>query len=310
VGVLADKDTDARIYHPKKNIRSEGDNDKCVEAFFASGFSLLDTANYEQWFDAHSIVSVSESGLYKGPKNIADYVSFTKNKELLDYYEIIANEAESFIPLLTIVANRNDCVLTYASVATMATTDVISNGGVSLSMDVLVGARLKFSIVDATTILVHRNDLYFPRSFSNFFWGEAIRSKKTAKRNCKIMMNSCSSTFESNCYTKEHIDECVNDMLALPGVDSDGAVDGKSMACRTLHAALDDGGNKDQCQRISFDPRYDVDCQLKCQETANLTAEDLFLPEELELFATFSDMLKLGPKQWKSPGSVISLPEE
>jgi hypothetical protein len=139
---------------------------------------------------------------------------------------------------------------------------------------------------------------YYPRPFMKHLFGEVLYTEEVAERNCQILNDSCSSTFEDNCY--EEISACVDEMRALPGVASDGAIDGKVMSCRTLHGsfAVD---NNDHCPHMSFAPQYDVACNVKCQESKSTSDDEVFLQEELAYFAAFSQAIGLGLDQYKTP---------
>ena len=114
-------------------------------------------------------------------------------------------------------------------------------------------------------------------------------------------MDSCSSTFfDYNCFDESEFTACVDEMLEMPGAEENGSVDGKSMSCRTLHAAFA-ATNSKHCPHMSFAPQYDNECKLKCQESANSSYDDLFLQTELDYFAAFSKAVGLGEDQFASP---------
>jgi hypothetical protein len=115
-------------------------------------------------------------------------------------------------------------------------------------------------------------------------FGEVLYTEEVAERNCQILNDSFSSTFEDNCY--EEIGACVDEMLALPGAASDGAsIDGKVVSCRTLHGSFD-VDNNDHCPHMSFAPQYDVACNVKCQESKSTPDDEVFL--QVTYFAAFS----------------------
>jgi len=93
--------------------------------------------------------------MFKGDDGIAQYVNFLQNKDILDKFEL----AETSSSVLEIIAEDDECVLTVAYVASVATNAANSNDKLSVTMDVVVGLRTKFSTIDAATIRVHRNDL-------------------------------------------------------------------------------------------------------------------------------------------------------
>jgi len=133
------------------------------------------------------------------------------------------------------------------------------------------------------------------------YFGEVLHTREMAERNCKILMNSCTSTFlDYNCFDENELTACIDEMLAMPGAEANGAIDGKSMSCRTLHGAFA-ATNSNHCPHMSFAPRYDNECNRKCQETKNRSYDELFLPEELAYFADFSRTAGLGDDQFASP---------
>jgi hypothetical protein len=143
---------------------------------------------------------------------------------------------------------------------------------------------------------------YYPRAFFNFLFGEILRTPQVAERNCKILKDSCSSTFEDNCYAE--LGTCVDEMFALPAVAIDGAIDGKVISCRTLHGSFA-ATNEAHCPHMSFDPQYDPECNVKCQESNSLPDTEMFLDDELAYFAAFSQAIGLGEDQWVSPSIFL-----
>jgi len=136
-------------------------------------------------------------------------------------------------------------------------------------------------------------------------FGEVLHTEEVAERNCQILNDSCSSTFEDNCY--EEIGACVDEMLALPGAENDGAIDGKVMSCRTLHGSFAVDNNA-HCPHMSFAPQYDVACKVKCQESKSSPDDEMFSEEELAYFAAFSDAIGLGPDQFQTPSILLGAP--
>ena len=157
-----DRDPDDLIYLPRKTSKSDVNVDnvsQCRSAYVESKFSLFDTSNYDQWYAAESIMLVSDLGMFRGYNEIAQYANFLQNKDILDKFELIKSSVtNSSSPFLDIIADGDECVLTVAFVASVATNTIFSNDP-SVTMDVIVGLRTKFSILDETNILVHRNDL-------------------------------------------------------------------------------------------------------------------------------------------------------
>ena len=67
------------------------------------------------------------------------------------------------------------------------------------------------------------------------------------------MMESCAVEFSENCYSAMNVDDCVIDMLALPGADRRGNVDGKTFGCRTFYSTFVEK-DSEVCPSISHQP--------------------------------------------------------
>ena len=281
----------------------------CQLALVNSGFYFLDTTQYDQWFGDESILFLSETGFYKGAKDIAEYAAFVNNDYLSEYY-VQPSIATQYIPLSVV---DNECTFSVMAVNSMVTNpDVIGRSEEAVSIDTVGGMRWKFSITDREnvtnpqTIRMHRVEVYYPPGFVSFLFGEKLATRGTAEYICDAMINNCASIFQlTNGYSS--IDECAEDLLNLPGSEDD-YIDGKSMGCRALHAAFA-ATNKKHCPHISTAPVYDENCFLKCQESKNHAVEDFFLPEELQLYADYSkQQAGLGETQWVSPSIYHPLP--
>jgi hypothetical protein len=57
---------------------------------------------------------------------------------------------------------------------------------------------------------------------------------------------------------------------------------------------------------MSFDPQYDPECNVKCQESNSLPDTEMFLDDELAYFAAFSQAIGLGEDQWVSPSIFLN----
>ena len=150
---------------PTKDIASLDDVMTCAYALAASGFNFFDIPNYNLWFDDDSILSLASTGLYKGVSNIAEYVNFVNAKDILDSYVRTKSGKDvggEFPPLLPIVANGSDCVLTFAVANTMVTNPAATPSTGAVSVDTTVGFRIQFSILEptaSTSIYVGRIEL-------------------------------------------------------------------------------------------------------------------------------------------------------
>jgi len=267
---------------------------RCGAAIQISGFNFFDPDNYDKWFDDASILYLKETGHYQGPENIAEYAKFV-DSELFEYYYSTVEAAG--IPL---VADGDTCVVSAASVNSMAVKEEYSSVEGDPSVDSIVGFRISFTITspELSTINISNIHLYYPPGFIQYMFDDVLGGEAVARRTCNILETTCSDTFyEKNCYDK--VDECVNDVMTLPRTDG-GNIDGKTFGCRTLHADFASVNDK-HCPHISFLPEYDVNCFLKCQETANNVLADAFHPIELGFYKSVAVSGGIGEAEFVSP---------
>lgn len=104
------------------------------------------------------------------------------------------------------------------------------------------------------------------------------------------MTDSCTFISDANCYSD--VKDCELDMLAIPRIGKYGNADQKNMACRTFYASL---ASKDvnQCQHISWEPKFDADCNMRCQDTKHYRKKSIsnyFGKEENNFFKEFSKL--------------------
>lgn len=267
---------------------------RCGAAILTAGFDFFDLDNYDKWFDDASILYLKETGYYQGPENISEYVRFVFS-ELFEYYY----KSSPLVPL-PLVADGDTCVISFATVNSMAVKEEYSSVEGDPSADTIVGYRVSFTITspDLSTVNISNIHLYYPPGFLQFLFDDVLGGEAVARRTCNILETACSDTFyEKNCYNK--VDECFNDVMTLPRTDGDN-IDGKTMGCRTLHADFASVNDK-HCPHISFLPEYDVNCFLKCQETANNVLADVFHPMELGLYKSVAVSAGIGEAEFVSP---------
>ncbi|GFH60367.1 hypothetical protein CTEN210_16843 [Chaetoceros tenuissimus] len=295
----ADYDADPEPLHYRpKMTKTDVTNSVCRAAYIESSYSLFDSEVNDDIYSDTSELVASDLGLFKGLNEIQRYVGFFKDSTLFDI-SFTSTRSGEFDNILNIYSDENECVLTHAFVATMRTKAATD----PQTMDVVIGVRTKFSIIEPGKISIRRNDVFVPRTFSKFFWGEALHTREIAFRNCNIMTESCAVEFRDNCYSIMNVDDCVIDMLALPGADRRGNVDGKSFGCRTFYSTFV-GEDSEVCPSISYQPKFTSDCKLKCQNSSKLKNREMFLKEELDFFQDFSAFVGLGEDKWTSPSII------
>ena len=99
------------------------------------------------------------------------------------------------------------------------------------------------------------------------------------------MENACPDTYNSNGKMKKR--ECTKKLNTLP-ILTYGRFDGYDQACRILHATIAEKNDK-HCPHISFEPQVDSEGFIKCQDSAGISAGDLF---DAVHFSSFDDFMQ------------------
>jgi hypothetical protein len=298
VGVDTDLKPDFPEFMDPRLLQFQQDAGRCLLALENSGFDFGDP-NIGKWLGDDSILNLPETGYYVGAENIVEYVGFLASPY---FGRLPYGSGHGGTQGIPISADGNECTFLFVSITTFHMNPVYT-GKDALSYDTTVGVRLKFTVTDASpepqTIKMNRMEVYYPRNFLEAIF-EDLYTDKVAGFICENMKNKCDSVFTTdNSYTS--IDQCVEEILCLVPAAGNGAnLDGKSMGCRAIHGAFA-ADNNNHCPHISFVPKYDEGCFLKCQESKGVSAQDFFLPQELEFFAKYSSEYGLGGEQWGSP---------
>jgi hypothetical protein len=297
-------DTDTSILKPAfpqfmdpTDLKFQQDAMRCGVALLNSGFALYDIPNYSKWYEDDSVLHLPEVGQYVGIEAIAEYVGFIFSP----YASVIYNPTPELNQDIPISADGNECTFLSMGVQSTHTNPAIT-GEDTVSIDTVVAIRSTFTITDPSTvnpqtIKMNKTDVYYPKPFLVVFF-EALYTNGVARFVCEIMKNNCNSVFATdNCYNS--VDQCVEEMLSLPSSE-EGNGDGKSFGCRLIHASFA-AMNMSHCPHISFVPKYDESCYLKCQESKGHSSQDFFHPQELAMFENYSESVGLGVNQFVSP---------
>lgn len=59
----------------------------CMTALKNSGFSLMETDKYKNWFDETSVLELSQTGTFIGPETIEEYVNFVLASQYFHVYK-------------------------------------------------------------------------------------------------------------------------------------------------------------------------------------------------------------------------------
>lgn len=163
-----DADPDTLHYRPKMT-KTDVLNSVCRAEYIESGYSLFDSEVSDDIYSDTSELVASDLGIFKGLNEIQRYVEFFKYSP---FFEITfsTTRSDEFDNILDVYSDENECVSTHVFVATMRTKAEYSDE-TSLTMDVVIGVRTKFSIIEPGKILIRRNDVV-----SVFEWDRLLYS--------------------------------------------------------------------------------------------------------------------------------------
>jgi hypothetical protein len=149
------------------------------------------------------------------------------------------------------------------------------------------GERLRFVYKpDLKSVTVVQQDIYLPSAFWGIMVTEQINSTKYTMDICETLETLCPIYWERDGFTSQG--ECVARMSALPitTVNERGLVtmDANSTGCRSIHTNLARESPDMHCPHISYSPQEDINGNIKCSESNNLSPRDFFTEGDLALF--------------------------
>ena len=127
--------------------------------------------------------------------------------------------------------------------------------------------------------------VYYTPSATSFLFNEVLNTSEIKNYICETMENACPDIYNLNGKMKKK--ECTKKLKNLP-VLTDGHFSGYNQGCRILHATFAEKNDK-HCPHISFEPQVDSEGFLKCQDSAGISAGDLF---DAVHFASFDDFMQ------------------
>jgi len=90
----------------------------------------------------------------------------------------------------------------------------------------------------------------------------------------------------------------------MPAIDSNGCMEGLSQGCCALNSVFTKTNSKHCPRYISFTPVQDEHGRIKCQNTGNILASDLFTSDEFTMFKEFCMSIGVDPTK----GHIIVIP--
>ena len=261
-------------------------NIECFIKFFFLNFDPNNFDQYDTYFQNDTIMELAQTGQYSGPDGIKEYVRFTN----ADYSPYLATGPIDRQDTISFEGYENgQCIFLaiYHTVSSLDPTYAASN----------VAFRWEFMLkifFDYGDNYISRINVFFSDPFVTTFFTNFLDTDQTRQFVCDTRTGpSCSGILEEDNDTV-NATSCREQLQALPLLDDGAHADGKSQACRALHAVFA-AVNPEHCPHISFAPQIDVHGKIKCQTVGNIQPEDLFTPEEITKFFDIGQAVGIDP---------------
>lgn len=193
-------------------------------------------------------------------------------------------------------AQDGECTFLVTSSGTRATNPV------SADQYVLGGSamfKLYVRPTGVSSIRIRRANVYFSEEYMAFLFGVALDGPKTSEWTCTAIQTECPETFALNGFTS--IDECVDQMQSLKGIDLNADFSGSSRACKNIHSTFAARNPAGHCGHTSIVPQADSNGVFKCQDPGEYVDPlTLFTEEDIEFFENKAEDLGLGPDGLKT----------
>jgi len=245
----------------------------CLFAFSNTGFSILDVENYPKFFKDDSIMTLAQAGNYKGAASIAEYVGF-----VLSTSPYIAtgpiNQASNF-SFTKFDESSKICEFLRTSKNQLTMDAVFTRNAMEFNSTVMF--KIFFNIEKQ---YITRVNVYYPPGFLLLFFDVLFNSDNTRNFVCSTMSDPCNLPPSTK-------GRCMKALKSLPTLVSAYA-DGNSQGCRALHAVFAASNPENHCPHLSFTPMLDLNNEIKCQESSNISPDDLFDDADFEVFNAFA----------------------
>ena len=220
----------------------------CLGTFTSSGFDLLRTDLYDRWLNDESTLNLAQTGVYKGPDGIAEYINFLKG-DYFDYYK--APEPASLADFHAVSYKEDQCEILVSHKNRIQGNRAVL--GQEMCMEIVIGYKLKFTIQDKFT--VQRINIYYDGSFLSHFLGDVMNTNQVRDYVCDVFMSPvCNETATFNEISSK--EQCRAEYDKLPSTDSLGYADSHTKGCRIIHSTFA-AKNAKHCPHISFLPQED-----------------------------------------------------
>lgn len=239
--------------------------------------------NYGHYFSDSSTLTLAEAGTYTGAQSIAEYVTFvSSNSPFLSF----AGEGSVDVQLMDIEDDICHFFVPTLFQGQKWQLPAVPSGEVTVSI------MTSFYYNMLTEKIIKLNVFYHP-GFLAFVFAWAVNTDASRTYVCQTLNSYCPEVWDANNLTSQ---TCIEKMSLLP-TTTVGYVDGNSQGCRVLHASMASLSAK-HCPHLSFVPMVDECGKMKCQESHGVRPDDLFDPEEFDLFREFMAIHGVGESGW------------
>jgi hypothetical protein len=250
---------------------------QCLAALPLLEIDYADIESFKIAYNEDSVYTLSETGQYKGPDDIAEYIQFRALSS--PYIDQVEDDLGGKYEFLGVDPVTGICELRAASVFRnwLSPTNAINT---SYTTSFLI--KYQYNI---TSGFANRANLYFTPEFISFFFGESLQTENSMRSVCEIIENKCPDVHAAN--GNLTTEACIDRLFELPAVSPGNRADGLDRACRVMHSAFANVNPTDHCAHLSFEPMPDPKGRIKCQESLGIEVEDLFEQADLDWYTDF-----------------------
>jgi hypothetical protein len=256
---------------------------QCLAALPLLDIDYSEIASYSIVYNEDSVYSLRETGQYKGPDDIAEYVQFRALSS--PYIDQVQDGLGGKNEFLGVDPVTGICELRSASVLR----NWLSPAN-AINASYTTSFLLKFQY-NITSGFANRANLYFTPEFISFFFGESLQTRNSMRTVCEIIENKCPDIHAANGNLTTAA--CIDRMFALPSLSPGNRADGLDRGCRVLHSTFVNVNPTDHCAHLAFEPIPDPKGRIKCQESAEIEVEDLFEQADLDWYVDFLNEMDL-----------------
>ena len=222
-------------------------------------------------------MQLAQAGSYYGPEDIAEYVGFAT--EYSPFIKRGPTPVASGFQYSGYNSELGLCEFVIPSVINYEMDPLTTR----YDADFNLAYMLKI-FYDINENYVPRVNVYYTKTFLEFFFNILLNSDQTRDFICDIVLNNV-------CYgivNDEDHTQCVSDLEELATATGKlFHIDGNSQGCRGLHSAFALINPTNHCAHVSLTPLEDPKDRIKCQRSDRVSPAELFTTADLDYFINF-----------------------